>query len=307
MQNLLKKSTTTPPRIIFKFNFKLYKYFIALISVCLAGSQAFADDHDLSDEAEMVLDEIVVEGTQPESPLKTLFFIAHDLEYQQEQEREIFLSGQSTHPQIRQRMGYATNTSMFTGIGDLYQGSALGNTATPKLSRSMTFPITQKWRIAIDNDDGNIMYMFNPYLVKGTTFQEGYDREAFALLVVFPDNRIFIGISEFSSQNIQVTQNPNTYLIDFLAQQKGGVLWTQSHELHASGKGRSLKLSDNTYTGVLINKATSDMIHGLWNSHSGMNKALLSIKGTQTQYDFEIKGHHIWGYTKAFDHISTAD
>ena len=254
-----------------------------------------------------MLDEIVVEGNRPESPespIETLFSMAHDVEYHLEQEREIFLSGQSAHPQIRRRMGYAANTPMYAGLGNVmpFQNagmSAFGE-ATMAGFRSMTLPITQKWRIAIDNDDGS-MYMFNPYLVKGTTFQYGAERDAFALMVVFPDNRIFMGISEMSSQNIRVTQNPDTYQIDFAAQKRGV-------DLHTQGVGRSLKLSDNTFTGVLINKATSDVIHGLWNTHSGMKRASLAIKASQSgyNYNFEIDGSHIWGYTKAFDHISAA-
>ena len=200
-------------------------------------------------------------------------------------------------------MGYAPNTSMFVGLSNVMpfvgnHGSSAISEAIMAGFRSMNLPITQKWRIAIDNDHGS-MYMFNPYLVKGTTFQEGHPREAFALLVVFPDNRIFMGISEMSSQNIRITQKPDTYQIDFSAHKRDS-------NLHTQGEGRSLKLSDNTFTGILINKTTSDVIHGLWNTHSGMNRASLAIRGTQTEYDFEIDGSHIWGYTKAFDHISAA-
>ena len=255
-----------------------------------------------------MLDEIVVEGNRPESPIETLFSMAHDVEYHLEQEREIFLSGQSAHPQIRRRMGYGSNTHLFNFTGNVHggfpaagagSGYSVFNTATP-WGWGTALRITQKWRIAIDNDDGS-MYMFNPYLVKGTTFQYGAERDAFALMVVFPDNRIFMGISEMSSQNIRVTQNPDTYQIDFAAQKRGV-------DLHTQGVGRSLKLSDNTFTGVLINKATSDVIHGLWNTHSGMKRASLAIKGSQSgyNYNFEIDGSHIWGYTKAFDHISAA-
>ena len=266
-------------------------------------SLALADSSSGGD-APIMLDPIVVDGTKPETPIETLFSMADDVQYALEQEREIFLSGGSTHPQIRRRMGYGSNTHLFNFTGNVtdFQMTGAGDGSHSAFATPWGFNkalhITQKWRIAIDNDDGS-MYMFNPYLVKGTTFQEGSDRDAFGLIVVFPDNRLFVAISEFSSQNILVTQNPDTYQIDFAAHKRGT-------NLHTQGEGRSLKLSDNTFTGVLINKATSDVIHGLWNSHSGMNKAMLSITGTQTQYNFEIKGDHIWGYTKAFDHISAA-